>query len=69
VQGQKHLLCRRGTDQRARRQMGFWAVSRPAIRMVRKMINVQSTEMILLDRGCMPFAEGAAAAVGEGGAD
>jgi hypothetical protein len=69
VQGQKHLLRSRGTDQGAGRQMGFWTESRPAIRMIRKMINVQASETILLDRGCPPFAEGAAAAVGKGGAD
>ncbi len=34
MQGQKHLLRRRGADQRARRQMCSWAVSRPAIRKV-----------------------------------
>jgi hypothetical protein len=69
MQGQKHLLRRGGADQRARGQMCSWAVSRPAVRTVRKMINVQSPETILPGRGCPPSAQSTQAAVCEGGAD
>src|SRR5215210_6863752 len=66
MQSQQHLLRRRGANQRTRRQMHAWAVSRPAIRIGRKMINVQPTQPILLARGRPPLTQRTDAAVCQG---